>query len=135
MNSSQVQQTSKTIPILRRPTLPHQLTRKPNQWNKTRTTSGIHHPFKVNKIESLHGETKGILFFYVSGLLVSIMRRLALCFQCSNTAGFLWVFLQTVLPGALEQFRTDRAIQCKVGVPLIVSLNHAISYSPYSPDL
>ena len=65
MNSSQVQAVSKTIPIrvLERPTEPPQIILGPNQWNKTWATAGIKHPFKVEKIESLHGDTttKGII--------------------------------------------------------------------------
>lgn len=65
MNSSQVQPSSKTIPIrvLETPTEPPRITLEPNQWNKTLTTDGIKHPFKVEKIESLHGDTtpKGIV--------------------------------------------------------------------------
>ena len=68
MNSSQVQQTSKTIPsqvnILKKPTVSPHITPMPNQRNKTWPTIGIQHPFKVNKIQALHGEItrKGILF-------------------------------------------------------------------------
>ena len=65
MNSSQVQPSSKTIPIrvLETPTEPRRITLEPKQWNKALTTDGIKHPFKVEKIESLHGDTtpKGIV--------------------------------------------------------------------------
>ena len=48
-----------TVP-LRKPSVP-----LPKRLNKTWTTTAIHHPFEVNKIEPLHGQTtrKGILLF------------------------------------------------------------------------
>ncbi|XP_028393245.1 putative uncharacterized protein DDB_G0282133 [Dendronephthya gigantea] len=58
-NSSQARQSSRLIPkqvkVLRSPTAPPRITTQPNRGNKTWSTAGIHHPFKVNKIEPLHG--------------------------------------------------------------------------------
>lgn len=61
-NSSQEKQRQQTTPTkinsLRKPTVPLQKISKPKQWNQTWAITGIQQPFKVNKIERLHNETR-----------------------------------------------------------------------------